>query len=534
MAKEEKAGLLVRAKQWLAGNDKAEQINDLDAGFEGVTVSMLLGSGKRSARSRACLYEKYHFMAGDPIISTAVGLHVTQALGGHETSGDTVFIEPKPDSKGKSARIVEELQKDLAALFNRVAHQMAFNGATFGDSYARVYCRDKVGVLDLYTDELVYPPLVQPFEQGNRTVGYTVSTGTKFTEKLTVKQLARLKMPRMLYVAQNRVIEKSIRMAITEDDIESLPILPSLVGGSFLAAAEEPYENLISALTGLVGQRVLNSIDESMISVNMESMTKAQREEFMKSLRTMLTNSKTRAEKAIKDGKPVLERMYHLMPTFNDKQMARIEGWQGGTGGANISVEDVLFHAKMLAGALGIDLSMLGFSELLSGGLGDGGFFRVSAQAAERSRVIRTALAQFFDDVIDLHTLSKYGFVFEDGERPYAINFYGSISALETEKQHTRETSMNAGMALVGTISQLRDIGLPPEATEYIFAKVMQLDDDAAKLLAKGLKEAKPPGGDENGFGGGGGFGGHDELPQKVPGDDGDGVPDGGQQAEDE
>jgi hypothetical protein len=507
MAKDQQsAGLWQKAKAWLAGNDKAGEIRELDAGFEGVSVSMLLGSGKRSSRSRAFLYENYHYMAGDGIISSAIRLHVTQALGGHETTGDVVFIEPvAEDATGEPKRIVEELQRDLGPLFNRVAYPTAFNGATFGDAYARIYAKDKFGVVDLCCDEMVYPPLVQPFEQGNRTVGYTISTGTKFTEKLSVKQMARMKMPRMLYVAQNRVIEKSMRIAIQEDDIDKLPILPALVGGSFLDAAEESYYNLISALTGLVGQRVLNSIDESMIGVNMESMTVEQRKEFMGSLKAMLTNSKARAEKAVKDGKPVLERLYHIMPTFNEKQMTRIEGFQGGSGGANISIDDVMLHAKMLAGALGIDLSMLGFSDILSGGLGDGGFFRVSAQAAERSRIIRNALSKFFDDVIDIHTLNKYGFVFADGERPYKVNFYGSISALETEKQHTKETATNTAMALVTVLTQLRDLGMKPEANEHIFSKVMQMDKDAAKLLAEGIKNAKPPGNEDGmgGFGGG-------------------------------
>ena len=44
-----------------------------------------------------------------------------------------------------------------------------------GDSYARVYGQDKVGVTDLLCDEMVLPPLVQPFEQGSKTVGYVGS-----------------------------------------------------------------------------------------------------------------------------------------------------------------------------------------------------------------------------------------------------------------------------------------------------------------------------------------------------------------------
>lgn len=486
--------------------------------YDAVSVSMLLGTGRRAARSRTDIYTKWHYMAGDPIISTGLRLHVTQALGGHESTGDTVFIEPTPAAEKDKARmkIVEDLQKQLAPIFNRCAHQVAFNGTAFGDSYARVYLRDKAGVLDLYTDEMIYPPLVQPYEKGNQTCGFVVSTGNKFTERLSIKQMVRMKMPRMLYTAQVRVIEKAMRTAITEDDIEELPILPSLVGGSFLEAAEEAYDNLSSTLQGLVGQRILNSIDESMVGANLEGMTVEQRKEFMAALKGMLVASKQRAEKAVQEGKPVTERLYHIMPTFSEKQLTSISQFNGTSGASSISVEDVMFHAKLLAGALGLDLSMIGFADMMSGGLGEGGFFRTSAQAAERSRIIRTALQQFFNDVVDLHTLSKYGWVFEDGDRPYKINFYGSISALENEKMASRERAMNASAMLVQNLNQLKELSLGEEVNKQLLTTFMEVDADMAKLIANGIEKAPKPddGGGGGGFGGGfgGGGGGADDT----------------------
>jgi hypothetical protein len=102
---------------------------------------------------------------------------------------------------------------------------------------------------------------------------------------------------------------------------------------------------------------------------------------------------------------------------------------------------------------------MLGFSEILSGGLGDGGFFRVSAQAAERARIIRVALAEFFNQIVDIHTLKRYGFVFPANSRPWSINFYGSISALEAEKLRSKMDAMNSGMLLVQAMQMFKDAG---------------------------------------------------------------------------
>ena len=111
---------------------------------------------------------------------------------------------------------------------------------------------------------------------------------------------------------------------------------------------------------------------------------------------------------------------------------------------------------------------------------------------------------QFFDDIVDLHTFSKYGWVFEDGDRPYKINFYGSIAALEAEKQASRERSMNASAMLVQTLSQLKDLGLGEEVNKQLLEKNMEVDTDMAELIAKGIEKA--PSDDEGG--GHGGFGG--------------------------
>lgn len=78
MAEESSKGWLSRAKavakELLGFTDEVEQGNELAQadghfGYDHVTVSTLLGTGKRQARSRADIYTKWHYMAGDPILS---------------------------------------------------------------------------------------------------------------------------------------------------------------------------------------------------------------------------------------------------------------------------------------------------------------------------------------------------------------------------------------------------------------------------------------------------------------------------------
>lgn len=492
------------AKDLIGVVESAKEIreNDYGWGYDGVSVSMLLGSGHNQARSRIQIVEKYHLMMGDPIISTALRTHVTQALGGHETSGDTIFIEPKPDAKGPDKKRVQEIADMLSPHLNSAAHGLCFNAAGFGDAYARMFTIKGVGVIGLYTGEMLLPPLVQAYEQANTTTGFVVTTGEKASEKLTIKQIARMKMKRMQYVPQIKAMEVAQRVALKQDDPQQWPHLPALVGGSFLDAAEGPYDKLATALAGLLSTRILGSIDESLMTVNTDGMTLEQRKLFMASLGNMLKKGKERTRQLIEKGQFSSERVVHLMPVSGEKQINQVSAFQGSAASSTISIEDLMLYARLLAGAIGIDLSILGFADQLSGGLGDGGFFRTSIQAAERSEIIRTALSEFIHHVIDVHCLERYGEVYPANARPYAINFYGATSALERETQESRERATNGAAVLLQVFQMIQDQGLPEEMIISLLTKSLQLDEDYAELLAKGLKDAKPKAPDGGNFGG--------------------------------
>lgn len=74
------------AKRWksdnLAGATEISQADTFLYGAGATTVASLLSSGKRQARSRQQIYEKWAEMEGDPIVSSALKLQVTSALGG--------------------------------------------------------------------------------------------------------------------------------------------------------------------------------------------------------------------------------------------------------------------------------------------------------------------------------------------------------------------------------------------------------------------------------------------------------------------
>ena len=198
------------------GEDKAQSVATSTFEYgETLTTVALNGNGLDGARNRTLIYLKYQQMMATPLVAGALRQHVTAALGGHETTGDLIFLETKADAKKdpRLEKLVTELAADLLPLFNRIAMRSAYHAVGYGDAYARIYTQKGVGVVSVVGDEMLLPPLVIPYEQGEKTVACVVATGAEQRSQLNMLQIARLKMQRLLYTAQPLANEKAMRSA---------------------------------------------------------------------------------------------------------------------------------------------------------------------------------------------------------------------------------------------------------------------------------------------------------------------------------
>lgn len=466
--------------------NQAAQITLTD--MDSVSVSQVLNSMEQPARSRAEIYQRYLYMLGDPIVGQALNLHVTQSLGGHETTGEVIFIEAKPNLSNNERKLVEEIQIDLSELLNCNAYQMALWGSTFGDSYARLFSEQKRGITHIEVSEFYLPTYIQSFEKYGNTVGYRINIENKIYT-LSAMQLSRLKMPRMGFTPQYRMQYNYALQSLIVDDLAQHKPIPANIGGSFLEIAEKPFFLLQTALLGLSSARILDNIRENMMGLNMKDMTAEQQKMFFNRLTKILKFSKERAQNAIAQNKPILEKTTHIFPMWDEKQLVSIDA-NGAMNSGNTTaynIDDVMFYAKMLSGALGIDLSMLGFADLLSGGLGDGGFFRVSAQAGQKAILLRQGVSGWVNHVIDVHCMTKYGWIFPTGKRPYEIVFSGATSALERENQETRERKNGAAAVALQNFATLKDLGFDENAIALFAKDQMGYDEDDARIYAKSL-----------------------------------------------
>ena len=175
----------------------------------------------------------------------------------------------------------------------------------------------------------------------------------------------------------------------------------------------------------------------------------------------------------------------HLIPIFGDGKgqldISTVEGNPNLDG-----LADIDFHVKRLGSALGVDPALLGFGEMLSGGLGDGGFFRISVLAAIKANMLRRAVLSGLESLFDVHIAYKYGKVFVPGEKPYRVVFNSVSSALEREERENMEGRVTFA-TMMGQLIGLIDAEFSSvdrnALANYMFTDIMKIDEEKFRKM---------------------------------------------------
>lgn len=458
-------------------------------------------------RERKAIYTEYKIMMQDPTIHAGLNLLVTASLGGHESRGEVVFIRPADKLKGNGTRakqlreMVEKEAEHLQSLLNNLVFVLARNGIGYGDSYMRVYPKRGLGITHAICDERVDPPLIQAYEQGGRTVAYHVLEISDFEvrqiSELSRHQMLRMKLPRITPLPQFRIDHVLHQQLLTEDDINKIPIIPCPVGGSFLQAVAPAWRDWVLNFSALNSQQIADSVNNQILSMDMSSMPEANRGKYKKGLHAAFLSLHEKTRKALSGGEPLWATNYMFLPTWDNKQILSPLG-DITKRTSPLSMELALTHLKRGVGALGLDLSLLGWMEMISGGLGDGGAFHASAQVAQQSALIRQAITETFIDFCIMHFAYKYGEVFERGELPFKIEFYSDITASATEALNNQQTRAGNTTLKLSVFQQLKDLDLGEDVNEIVLADEMGMDDDRARRVAIALAKSKNKDADNN------------------------------------
>jgi hypothetical protein len=451
-------------------------------------------------RDRKSIYTEYKKMMQDPTIHGALNLLVSASLGGHESRGEVVFIRPadKIKNDGKRATELREMIEKEAPHLQSIINNMIFvftrNGIGYGDSYARVYPIKKLGVVQAVCNETVDPPLIQSFEQAGRTIGFHALEISDFEirqiTKLHNHQLIRMKMPRVTPLPQFRIDHVLHKQLLNEDDPNKAPIIPSPIGGSFLQAVAPAWRDWALMFTALNSQQIADSVNNQFLSIDMSAMPEASREKYKKGLQSSLEKLQAKIKSSLDGGEALYTTNWVAMPTWGEKQVINPLGDMTQRT-APISLELALTHLKRGVGSLGLDLSLLGWMEYITGGLGEGGAFHTSAQVGQQSALIRQAVTEPIIDICLMHFSYKYGKAFDRSDLPFKIEFYSDITATATEALNNKRTRADTMAITAGAIMGLKELGLDEECNHIFLADMLGLDDVQATKISASMAKAK-------------------------------------------
>lgn len=474
------------------------RIEDVPA-IQGYTDPISLGvyhSKDTLKKSRKEIYTTYKIMGKDPTLSACLSLLTTAALGGHEARGDVVFIQPSDSLLGDGRRVSQlrqEIQKEarhLEPLINDIIFALCRMAIQYGDSYVRIYAQKGFGVTGLLCGELTESPFVQAYEQGGRTVGYHVLEKTPQEElrltRLTTYQMARMKMQRVSPIAQFKNEYLQTGKLLANDNVNNLPIIASEVGGSFLQDAEDAWQKVILNMAALDSQQIADSISQNFLQVNMASMTETAREDYKSGLSALIEKSKQNIQSALKGGEALFVPQYFLLPTWDDKQVLTPMG-DITQRNSPLSVEYLMLHLRRMTGALGVDISLTGWADMLAGGLGDGAAFHTNAQIMQKSIFIRQAATNAINHIIAMHFGYKYNRVYKRHNYPWKVTFYSDISASAQESLSNKNTRAVTLMSVAQSISQLKELSLDRDSNYFLLSELLGLDEKQAWHISSTL-----------------------------------------------
>ncbi|MFB1066858.1 portal protein [Vibrio diabolicus] len=442
-------------------------------------------------KDRFMLYPILKEMAEDSTIDAALNLHLGHALSVSNDHGMAVYLHPTDE---KYAEYVGRLNRELLAPINDNLMNWTYSTLVYGVNYVRPYTQEGVGITHFEANYYTLPNQIREYERSGELAGFTA----EYLQTRANGEQVRLAEPWALIPLKMPIWRPDMdvppvnytgqRYSLYDDAYSRMPIETQNYGTSILLTCFEAWSMLRQSIAALGASRVNASLIDRMVAVNTDGLDAAGAAEYINMV----------ADQMKQDRQEVVDRSRKLgfIPTVINTLLPFMGGAKGGlqidtfTTDPNIShIEDIMFHLKRLAGTLGVDPSMLGFGDLLSGGLGEGGFFRASIQSALRANQIRAAVVKFVKRAIDIHTIYRDGKVWSDNDMPFEIRFNSLNTAIEQEKADAMESQANYATMLATVLDLIEQspIGKSPKLKNHLYTSVIGLDSELANEVISEL-----------------------------------------------
>ncbi|MCK3254350.1 portal protein [Escherichia coli] len=454
--------------------------------------------------------QKYNIletMAKSPTISTALNIHIAHALAPSKKTGEAFILSPKDGSDAEAVSRCEELTADLGAMINDGLPSWAMIMAIFGVSYVRPYAEQGRGITGIESSYYTLPHFVQEFYRGSQLVGFSGDyiLDTHSLRRVITEPWNLVSMKNPYWTPQHKVIPVSYGTkgySLLSDQADKPLMETQNYGTSFLEYSYEPYLNLCASLAALKSTRNNAAKIDRLIALTTNTLDPVNAANYTRGVSQALKrHSDLVAQRSI-NANAIPTVLNHLIPVMGDGKNGITIDTQSIP--ADISgIEDVMFHLRQLAASLGIDATMLGWADQMSGGLGEGGWQQTAIQAALRANWIRQAAQRTIYRLLDIHLAYKYGKVYTETNRPYDVQFNSMNTAIQEEENRELDARAN----FVAVISQIMDqIQNNPKLAgsdafmRYLFTEQLHIDDDTLNTMIKEFKANESEQNNEHGM----------------------------------
>lgn len=409
-------------------------------------------------RERMARYLALEVMAEDPTIDSAIKMHLAHALSARSDTGQVVSLESITDDTDP---IVNDLRDCLQECINKDLNEWAYNAAVYGAAYVRVYGEPGKGVTNIRSDYYTHPRFIKKYEKAGQLAGFTSTyQGTSAAQKglrlLPPWTFVGFEIPHWKNSSEIEPVSLgTMPVDLSLDTYGEEGLVESQeYGSSLIETAYQPWLDLLDAIDSLNASRRNASRLERIIGVSTGRLDPMKAARYLNHIASHVlhTDKDMAAGQSLRKGN-VQTVVNRIFPLHGERGRLDINTVQG-TPDIN-AVEDINLHIKRLGSALGIDPAMLGFGDFLAGGLGDGGFYRVSLMAAMKANFLRQALQKGIDRLCEIHIAYKHNKVFLPGEKPWRVVFNAVSTALEREEQENLETRVNVASGLVGLVTTM-------------------------------------------------------------------------------
>ena len=455
-------------------------------------------------------YRILEIMSRDPLIHSALIFHINAVIN-PDKDGSRIKIVPKDPQDTKNLKYVEEVQNKFEPWINENITSMLFQVLSLGCAFVRVIYENeeegkspKGGVKEIMFNDLTHPSKIYYYyDLYERPYGWSHLPSTSLKDIQPYWTLLHIRNPLQLnfniYNINISYYEKLLKIKELDKTIRET----TNYGYSFIQNVYKEWRHMTLLRSNLLDYRKLTILKERFIGVSMGDMDQKKQIEYRQTLAEALRRppaEKNIDEFAVKSSSDLIRNM--IIPLNGDQ--GSLNFFESSSPPNVKDIEDLMFYVKLICAPLGVDPAMHGFGDQLSGGLGEGGFYRLSSISATISQANKDYIGQL-KKIFKYHIFSKYGVFYKEGEEPWEFYYPTLANAYESEKLRNEQEKTNSFLS-IATLFQTVDNSLASVdkiALIHYFCKELGFEEDEFKKIISeaNIKKNQENFAEEDGFG---------------------------------